>query len=210
MLFKNTSSINNTIVLNFKDKGNQALLNSNFQFPPSFILLNNVNVVISKYILYINSLNDNVSLIWNYEFNSMSQMFTSLANITKIDFTNFNFEPIKTMVNLFANCINLKDVNFGNYSTKNIESTENLFLGCSSLELLDLSNFDTSKVITMKNMFYDCVKLKKITPPEFKNSATQNMYGLFFNCYSLVSIDLSHFFTPNCIIMWNMFQGIFL
>jgi len=104
MLFKNTSSINNTIVLNFKDKGNQALLNSNFQFPPSFILLNNVNVVVSKYILYINSLNDNVSLIWNYEFNSMSQMFTSLANITKIDFTNFNFEPIKTMVNLFANC----------------------------------------------------------------------------------------------------------
>ena len=46
MLFKNTSSINNTIVLNFKDKGNQALLNSNFQFPPSFILLNNVNVVV--------------------------------------------------------------------------------------------------------------------------------------------------------------------
>ena len=207
MLFKSTSSINNTIILNFKDKGNQALLNSNFQFPPSFILLNNVNVVVSKYILYINSLNDNVSLIWNYEFNSMSQMFTGLANITKIDFTNFNFEPIKTMVNMFANCINLKDVNFGNYSTKNIESTENLFLGCSSLELLDLSNFDTSKVTTMKNMFYECIKLKKIIFSEFKNSATQNMYGLFCNCYSLVSIDLSHFFTPNCLIMWNMFQG---
>ena len=206
-LFKKVSSINNKIILKFKDIGNQSFLNSNFRSSPNFILLNNIKLDVSNYTIYTNSINDNVSLIWNYEFNSMSQMFKGLANIAIIDFTNFNFEPIKSMKNMFENCKNLTNINFGKFPTKNLESIENLFFGCISLESIDLSNFDTSKVITMKNMFNGCIKLKKIIFSEFKNSVTINMYGLFYNCISLSSIDLSHFFTPKTQIMWNMFLG---
>ena len=200
-------AINNSIILEFNNIGNQQVLYSYFSQSPSIIYLNSNKVSFSNYKIYISSKSDKITLIWNYTFNHANNMFYGLSNITKIDFTNFNFQSIYNMTMTFYNCINLINIYFGNSKIKNINSMKSLFSGCVSLESLNLSNFDTSKVTSMYNLFYNCSKLEKIIIYEFKNTLTTDMYGIFYYCINLKSLDLSHFYTTNSQIMWNMFKG---
>ena len=200
-------SINNVIILQFNNVGEQHVLSSYFNYTPSYVKLNNGYITLSNKKIKVNSINDKIYLIWNYEFNNTRLMFYGLNNISKIDLTNFDFEYIYDMNGMFQYCLNLINIIFPTYSTKNVNTMENLFYGCISLQSLDLTYFDTSKVSIMRNMFYNCSKLNKIIFKTFKNSETVNMYGIFFYCSNLKYIDLSQFYTPKVEIMWHMFHG---
>lgn len=199
--------INNSIILEFKSTRTQPVLNSSFEYPPSYIYLNSKKINFNNYIITISSINDKITLIWNYKFNNINKMFYGCQNILKIDFSHFNSETLYNMMYTFYKCISLENINFDNFITKNVNSTAYLFYECISLESIDLTSFDTSNVISMKNMFYNCSKLNKIIFSEFKNSLTTNMYGIFYHCSNLKSLNLSKFYTPKAQIMWNMFNG---
>ena len=183
--------------------------------------------------IYINNIEDEITLVWYEKFESCQDMFSNLPYITEIDLSNFESSEVTSTENMFFGCTSLKSVNLKNFNTSKVTSMCKMFANCSSLTSIDVSGFQTSKVTDMEYMFYgcyslvsldisnfdtssnrfadkmfmDCFKLKFLNISGFDTSGIQNFNYMFNNCSSLKSLDLSSFDTSNAQSSNYMFYG---
>ena len=213
-------------------KGEQNILNNNFQFEPSEVIVNGYqNDSCKKTCYFFDDLN-NITLIFMNQISSCEKMFQNSKNILEINLSNFDASEVTAMNEMFSgcsklssvilsnsntynlinisymfyNCINLENINFGKINSSSIESMEYLFHGCSSLNSIDLSKLDLSKVTSMFAMFYECTNLKSINFGDINTSSVKNMRSLFNRCYKLTSINLSNFDTSQVTTFQYMFK----
>ena len=168
---------------------------------------NPVNDIIKSY-YFENYANDETNLItlkFNGQIDSCSNMFNGMSNIVEIDLSNFDFSTIIDMENMFIDCINLKKIKFGNIDSSSVRNMMGLFKNCIKLESLDLSKFDTSSVTTMKEMFSHCESMIVFNLSNFNTLNLEIMYDMFAYCSNLISIDLSPLDTRKVINMRGIF-----
>ena len=81
------------------------------------------------------------------------------GKITSIDFSNFDFSKVSSLVNLFNGCKSLTSVNFQKSDPKQITDMSSMFEGCTSLASLDLSNLVPTNLQKVPKMFSGCSNL---------------------------------------------------
>ena len=195
ILIKSINS--NTIVqLTINGIGEQKILSNEFEKPQEIY----VNGKIQNYTEYINLTKpeNNIIMKWQYQLIDLNNMFSSLSNITKVDFSN----GIISEINFGAICgiPSLKLLNLNNFSIISEEKNniQNIFSGCSSLISLNINNFsiiseDNDNII--KNMFSGCSSLKLINLNNISiTSKNKNdMQNMFTGCSSLISLNINNF-----------------
>ena len=126
-------------------------------FFPNNIYINNIKQenINSEY--YLNETENIVKLDYNNTLD-LKCYFHLCSNITKIDFTYFDFSILSTnsFFGLFNGCTSLTSINFANIDTSKIEYMQYMFCNCTSLKSINLSNFVTTKVISMNRIFESC------------------------------------------------------
>ena len=117
---------------------------------PSNVYINNIKQKNKNSEYYLNKTENIVKL----EFDNNVDLrcyFHLYSNITKIDFTNFNFSILSSnnIGGMFNGCTSLTSVNLANFNISEIEQIHLMFNNCSSLISVNLSNFYFSNVIRM-------------------------------------------------------------
>ena len=176
---------------------------------PIKVIINNIEqpTVNSEY--YLNNSENIVKLEYDTNMDNLLCIFNLCSNITKVDFTNFEYTISSTsyMSSLFSGCTNLTSVNFGNIETSTVSSMANMFENSISLESIDLSNFANTNTFDMHNMFYKCSSLKSIKFSNFLTPALENMNYMFYGCKQLVSVNLSSFDGSKIESMQHIFEN---
>ena len=148
---------------------------------------------------------NNMTLRFDGEVNSFSQIFYNVANIIEIDFSNFDSSSVTTMYWMFYKCSDLEKVNFDNIDTSQVTNMECMFSTCTKIQYLDLSDFNTSKVTTMYKTFGGCSQLTHVELSSFDTSNVNDMHEMFTGCSSLKYLDLSNFNTGKVTTIVQMF-----
>ena len=162
---------------------------------PQEVFINNIKQEnkISEY--YLNDTENIVRL--EYATNNLNFMclFYLCSNITKIDFTLFDFSSLSEMnlVSLYHNCTSLTSVDLANIHSPKITYIGSAFKNCISLEYVDLSKLDTKNVETMDNMFYNCKSLTSLDLSNFDFSKVTFIESMFEVCSKLEYINLKNF-----------------
>ena len=199
--FNYLSEINITV----EGTGRQQILSSvsdcdpyasgSFNSLPNELLVNGVPQNGNK---YVDNLVDEINIItlrWNYQVTTCSQMFTSLKNIISIDLSNFDTSKVESFYCMFQSCTSLKSINLNNVNTSSAKNMNAMFRNCSGLETLNLSSFDTSKVESMWTMFCDCTSLKSLDLSNFETPELEDTRFMFDSFSSLVLLNLINFNT---------------
>ncbi len=134
----------------------------------------------------------NVTLVWNNDFQSLSNlsyMFKDCNNIVEIKFYGFVLANVTTMESMFLNCLNLTSIDFSNFDTTLVTNMAYMFSRCRKLASLNLSNFNTDIVTNMDNMFSECQILPFLNLSNFNTSKVTNMSYMFNHCNSLKTLD---------------------
>ena len=152
--------------------------NSNFRYVDN--LVNQINIITMR---------------WNYQVTTCSQMFMNLNNISSIDLSNFDASKVENFSCMFLGCTSLKSINLNNVNTSSAINMAGMFDGCSGLETLNLSSFYTSNVTYMNNMFNGCTSLKSLDLSNFKTPELEDTRFMFQLCSSLVLLNLINFDT---------------
>ena len=193
------------INLIIRGKNEQNILSEEFSFDPDQVFVNGIlNNSCIKTCFLNNELN-NITIIFNNNLESCSNMFKNLDNILEVDLSNFDNSKVTLMDSMFYNCTNLKKITFNNINTSSVKNMSHMFYKCRSLTTIDLSNFDTSSVINMSSTFKSCESLKFIDASKFNTSKVEDMKDIFSFCYELLAVNVSSFDTSNV----KIFQGIF-
>ena len=189
----------NEIQIKIIGTGEQNILNSEFSFKPSTILLNGnlVNIDSENKISNLENDINSITMKWDYRVNDCGLMFYDLTNLKEVDLSNFDGTEVKSMSYMFGDCIYLESVNFTNLKTPSLIEIGGLFSGCYSLLSTDLSCLDTSSVNNMASMFSDCTSLTSVNLSNLDTSKVSTMSYLFNSCTSLTSIDLSNLDTSS-------------
>ena len=224
------------VTLNFDGTGkdSQQILGHKFKSLPSTILVNgNIQQNITNIAYNIIEGNNNVTMIWDYDFESCEEMFYNLSDINEINFRNFESSKIKNMKNMFfkcssltsldlnnfdvslvttmervfSDCSSLSSIEFKNFNTSSLKIMNTMFYDCNALEILDINIFDTSLVTSMVDTFFNCKSLKQINMGNINTKSVETMRGLFYGCNSIKSIDLSNFDTSSLKNTQGMFCG---
>ena len=188
-----------------KGSGNQSLLYSGFPIEPYEVIVNGEKEESCKRTCVLNKDINNITLKFDKQIESCSNMFFPLKNITEIDLSNFDTSKVTTMSWMFCDCSNLEKINLGNIDTSSLKNMNMLFKG-TKITSIDLSKFDTSKVTTMKWMFCECSKLEIINLSNFDTSQVTDMSFMFAGCSNLKYLDLSNFETLKVKTMSQMFS----
>ena len=188
-VFVNCESIIKVVV---EGSGKQTFLRDFFSGSPSNVIINGsyIGGVKSYSLEYERT---EITLIFNTQITTCSNMFSFLDNITEIDLSEFDASKVESMEDMFYFCKNLQKVNFGNMSTPSLKSLLHTFNQCRKLVSVDLYYFNTSQVVNMAYLFSFCYSLKDINISNLDTSQINSMDGMFYNCYSLQSLNLSHF-----------------
>lgn len=141
-----------------------------------------------------------------------SYMFKGKANLTSIEFDNFDTSKVENMTTMFYQCTGLTTLDVSSFNTSNVTNMQAMFGGYGNKKMhfksLDISNFDTSKVENMYMMFNECIDLENVKfSIKFKTDNVKNMRAMFNGCQSLTALDLSNFNTNNVEYMDMMIQG---
>lgn len=102
---------------------------------------------------------------------SMSNILSSLPNLTTVDLSTFDISNVTSMNNLFSNDTSLTSVTFSQYSNNKLTSLNNCFRNCSALTSLDLSKLDTSNSTGFSNAFSGCTNLQTLDIRNFDFSS---------------------------------------
>lgn len=166
-------------------------------------------------------------------YTNLDSMFNGCANVTKIEFNNFNTSAVTNMNNMFSGCNSLKSIDLSMLDTSSVTTMSGMFNGCRACESFVLNGlFTTTKVNNMSSMFADCDKLNssdliplntsKVTNMSsmfsgcgvtsldlstFDTSLVTNMQNMFYNCDKLVNLNLTSFNTSNVTTMEQIFYG---
>ena len=195
------------IVLTINGTGEQNILTQNsscnyertvFESLPSQIFINGDLQNYTGFIVYnlIRPVNI-IRLKWNYTFTNCNTMFSSLNNITKIDFSAFDTSNVIDMRCMFRGCTSLQSLNLNNLNTSLVNNMVGMFKNCENLKTIELTNFDTSSVINMYGMFSYCYSLVSLNLSNFDTSKVINMNALFYRCDSLKRLVLKNNKTNN-------------
>ena len=145
-------------------------------------------------------------------------MFYNCTSLKSINFNPKNAMSESNMEKMFYNCIQLQTIIFDIYKSSSSSSSSSIninpsnlnyiFYNCISLEVLQFNYFQTDYLNEIRYLFNNCYNLKNITIYNsiFSNLLITNMKGIFENCESLTSLDLSSFYTPNVIMMWDFIR----
>ena len=176
--------------------GDSTKCQKGFQ-PPNIIYINGAYISDIKSEYIFDNSNNTIEFIWNTEPDSTSCLFSNCANITEIDFSNFNSSKVTHSQNMFFDCSSLTSLNLSNFDTSNNIQMNYMFKGCSSLTSLDLSNFDTNNAEIMNNMFEGCSSLVFLDISNFDFSGItgerSKQFDLMFdNCISLEYVNLNN------------------
>ena len=172
---------------------------------PDEVNINGVDETHESSEYYINSLDDDIRLIFENPPNSVQCLFQNCYDIIEIDFSNFDSSNVEGMVSTFYSCSSLKSINFNNFNTSKVKSMNYMFYYCSSLTTLNLSNFDTSNIESMYEMFSFCSSLTFLNLSNFDTSKVEKMEKMFNECSKLIVLDLSSFNVENIKTMSSMF-----
>ena len=189
------------ITLKINGTSNQYILNSEYQYCPDSINLNNQAYNINNnddcHLIYITGSNmiNSVKLIWNNKLADIQTMFKDLKNITEVDLSEFDSSFVQLSNLMFKGCESITSINFDNFNTPLLRNMIGMFYDCFSLKELDLSFFDTSKVTNMSLLFHRCTSLSSVNLNNFNTSEVLSMSYMFFICKSLTTLDLSGFDT---------------
>ena len=224
----------NEIIIKIKGKGTQNILNSEYIYRPTEIIVDG-DIYSMNEENQINNLEKEENIIklkWIEKITDCNYMFYNLTNISEIDLSNFDISEVTSMDHMFSNCINVKKIIINNtFSTFKLREMSSMFSYCESLITLDLTGLDTSLVTSMSflfkycssltsvnlsnfntslcshitSMFEYCISLSSLDISNFKTNNINNMEKLFYNCISLTSLDLSNFNTTNVLLMSLMF-----
>ncbi|MDO4797638.1 MAG: BspA family leucine-rich repeat surface protein [Coriobacteriales bacterium] len=160
-----------------------------------------------------------------------SGMFSGLANVEKVDISQFDTKDVTNMSGMFQGCESLTVGGIkGTLSTGETTNMSNMFAGCTSLDGNPLANADTSGVQNMSGMFAGCTSLESLdfgpqvqqnstframrslslrarTTSGFSTQSADDMSNMFADCPNLKALDLSSFDTSNVTDMSNMFAN---
>ena len=193
------------IHLTIKGKGNQKILNNNFQINPSEVIVNGYRNDSCSKICYMSDDLNNITLKFSVLISSSKIMFKDSTNILQINLSNFDASHIQSMQEMFEGCSKLEAINFGDINTSSVNNMQHLFAQCFKISSIDLSKFDTSKVTSIYSMFLNCTNLKTINFGDINTSSVKNMRSLFNRCNNLNSINLSTFDTSHVVTFEFMF-----
>ena len=184
---------------------NQTILSEAFYKEPKNVKVNNIDEDSCKKYCELPYDINNVTLIFDDDFNSFENMFNGLINLIEIDLSDLDTSKVLSMKSMFKDCESLKKINFGNIITSSVENMESFLHNCKQLTSIDLSKFETSSVINMKSMFSNCETITSIDASSFNTSKVQIMEDLFAYCSHLVLVNVSSFDTSNVQNMKGMF-----
>lgn len=147
---------------------------------------------------------------------STNGWFKNCANLTSVDFSNFNTSMVIDMSYMFYGCHSLTSLDLSSFDTSNVTDMSYMFCACYALTSLDVSNFDTHNVTNMFCMFSETFlygevpgdyvsALTSLDVSSFDTSKVTNMGGMFSGCKMLTSLDISNFDTSNVTNMRGMF-----
>ena len=199
--------LSSEIHLIIKGSGNQSLVSNEFNLEPSEVVINGIRNNLCKKYCELENDENNVTLYFNDNINTLYKMFFQLENIKEIDLSNTAFSDLYSMSYMFYNCSGLEKINFGNINTSTVKYMTGLFYNCSSLTYLNLSSFNTSSLTTMELMFYHCTNLKEIDLSNFNTKNVETLRSTFYSCSSLTSIDISNFDTSKVNSIAYLFRG---
>ena len=201
------------ITLKVRGPGNKYILSpgSYFSTYPTSISINGEKAgEIKNNYDFILDYNE-VKLIWNnINLYDCGCMFMGCADITEIDFSDFDTSQVTNIGTIFSGCSSLTSINISKLNTSKVKNMDNIFNGCSSLTSVDLSNFDTSQAIQMNNMFEGCLKLTSLELSHFDTSKVTRMDNMFKGCFNLTYINIKNFNEINLIAGYysNIFENI--
>ena len=198
----------NEITIKIRGGEIQNILNSNYEYLPTEVLVNGQNTFIENgnKVSNLQEGENTIIMKWNYTIKDCEDMFYTLTNLIEVDLSNFDASELTSMIFMFYGCTNLTSINLNNLNTSKLNNMKMIFSECSSLLYLDLSSLDTSFVTSMSSMFLNCISLKTVIfGKNFKTSNVITLEFLFSYCNSLESIDLSNFDTSSVTIMSQMF-----
>ena len=138
-----TNLVNSRLINNYDSEihliingnGEQNILNDDFQYEPSEVIVNGYPNSLCHKTCNLSENINNITLKFSNQINSTEKMFKDLENILKIDLSNFDASQITSM--------------------------HEMFKGCSSLTSVILSNSNTYNLVDVSYMFYKCINLKK-------------------------------------------------
>jgi len=142
-----------------------------------------------------------------YYTTNINGMFYGCSSLTSLDLSSLNTGNVTNMSDMFSSCSSLKELDLSNFNTSNVIGLSSMFSSCSLLEELDLSNFNTANVTNMSSMFEGCSSLKSLNLLNFNTINVTDMSYMFSDCLLLEDLNLSSFNTSNVEFMHNMFSG---
>ena len=135
-----------------------------------------------------------------------SYAFSNCYKLKSIDLSKFNLNLVTSLDSLFYSCSSLETIKLPEQKINNVEFFNHTFDSCIKLKNIDLTNISFLKAINISFMFANCSDLIEIKfNKNEKVTNINNMNGTFANCTSIISIDISHIYINNDVILDNLF-----
>ena len=136
----------------------------------------------------------------------MSYAFYNCYKLKSIDLSKFNINLVTSLDSLFYSCLSLETIILPEQKINNVEFFNHTFESCIKLKSIDLTNISFLKAKDISFMFANCSDLLEIKFNKNEQVTNiNNMNGTFANCISISSIDISHIYINNDVILDNLF-----
>ena len=134
-------------------------------------------------------------------------LFYLMPNLTKVDFTKFNFHYILSMSKMFALCTKLTEIDMSDKSFDFVTSAYGTFFDCFELKNIDFNGWTTGYLKNVDRMFYGCKKIKTVDVARWDMSGLYSISDMFCNCFEIESIDVSNWDVSKVMDMEGAFQN---
>lgn len=197
------------IIIKIDKSGTQKIFSDKYSggYPNKILANNNEKTLSIEKTIYLDSITNNIELIWNTPLENTSYMFFDIPQIKEVDLSNVYTEQLTNMSNMFSTCTGITSINLQNFKTHKVTNMVSLFARCESLKSLDVSGFDTSKVEWIHYMFFKCASFTSLSVSNFDTSSARDMSSMFSNCYSLTTLDISNFDVSKVYSTGHMFDS---
>jgi len=136
----------------------------------------------------------------------ISYAFSNCYKLKSIDLSKFNINLVTSLDSLFYSCLSLETIILPEQKINNVEFFNHTFESCIKLKSIDLTNISFLKAKDISFMFANCSDLLEIKFNKNEQVTNiNNMNGTFANCISISSIDISHIYINNDVILDNLF-----
>ena len=182
---------------------------------PSYILVNGIpSSIPNKKVVYVESIDYTIRLVWNDYISNFSFMFSNLENITYVNMY-YMFGNNCNMSYMFYNCYNLINFDYTSEFSKThiIKDMRSMFYNCTLLSSFYFQNLyidyysrvQLSEIVNNKTeyywvkyyyyvnlsyMFYNCNNLVTLSFDSHELLFINDMKGMFYNCFSLKLLNL--------------------